>query len=144
MKKRLIRNERGAALIEAAVTIPIILLISVGILEFAMAFQTWQVLTNAAREGARVAVIEGSTETQIKDAVHNYLVIGNIEKAGVRVATVNVNPNVTFGSTSASEVSITFPYKFAALDPVIRLVSPSKDKAGALTTLGAKALMRNE
>ncbi len=56
MRTRLIKNERGAALIEAAVTIPIILLIAVGIFEFGRAYQTWQVLTNAAREGARVAV----------------------------------------------------------------------------------------
>ena len=47
---------RGAALLEAAITMPIILLISVGIFEFGRAYQTWQVLTNAAREGARLAV----------------------------------------------------------------------------------------
>ena len=48
-------NERGAALLETAVTLPIILMICVGIFEFGRAYQTWQVLTNAAREGARVA-----------------------------------------------------------------------------------------
>ena len=54
-----IRNERGAALLETAITLPIILMICVGIFEFGRAYQTWQVLTNAAREGARVAVING-------------------------------------------------------------------------------------
>jgi Flp pilus assembly protein TadG len=52
MRTTLKKNERGAALIETAITIPIILLISVGIFEFGRAYQTWQVLTNAAREGA--------------------------------------------------------------------------------------------
>ena len=52
-----IKSERGAALIEAAVTIPLILLISVAIFEFGRAFETWQIMTNAAREGARVAVL---------------------------------------------------------------------------------------
>ena len=51
------REERGAALIEAAVTIPILLLIGVGLFEFGRAYQTWQVLTNAAREGARISVL---------------------------------------------------------------------------------------
>jgi hypothetical protein len=55
--RRRFRNERGAALLEAAITIPLILLISVAIFEFGRAFQTWQVLTNAAREGARIAVM---------------------------------------------------------------------------------------
>ncbi len=42
------RSKRGAALVEAAMVIPILLLISAGIFEFGRAYQTWQVLTNAA------------------------------------------------------------------------------------------------
>ena len=54
-----VKSERGAALLEAAITIPMLLLVSVGIFEFGRAWQTWQVLTNAAREGARLAVLPG-------------------------------------------------------------------------------------
>ena len=60
MMKRF-KNQRGAALIETAITIPIILLVSVAIFEFGRAYQTWQVLTNAAREGARIAVLPFET-----------------------------------------------------------------------------------
>ena len=52
---RRLRSERGQALIEMALTLPLLLLICVGIFEFGRAYQTWEVLTNAAREGARVA-----------------------------------------------------------------------------------------
>ena len=62
MRTSFIRNERGAALLETAFTLPIILLISVGIFEFGRAYQASQVLTNAAREGARAAIIAGTTE----------------------------------------------------------------------------------
>jgi hypothetical protein len=55
---RLRRDQRGAALLEMAFTLPLLLLISVGIFEFGRAFEVWQVLTNAAREGARVAGFE--------------------------------------------------------------------------------------
>ena len=51
------RREEGAALIETAFVLPIMLLVCVGILEFGRAYQTWQVVTNASREGARVAVL---------------------------------------------------------------------------------------
>jgi Flp pilus assembly protein TadG len=51
------RSEKGTALIEAAVTIPLLVFVCVGIFEFGRAYQTWQVVTNAAREGARVAVL---------------------------------------------------------------------------------------
>src|SRR4051812_1436516 len=66
MRTKLRSNQRGAALIEAAVTLPLILLVSVAIFEFGRAYQTWQVLTNAAREGARVAVIQGTTDAQVE------------------------------------------------------------------------------
>ena len=56
-----IRNQRGAALLETAITIPLILAVCVAVFEFGRAYQTWQVLTNAAREGARVAILAEST-----------------------------------------------------------------------------------
>src|SRR4029434_1742371 len=49
-------SERGQALIEVALTLPLVLLVAVGIFEFGRAYQTWQILPNVAREGARVAV----------------------------------------------------------------------------------------
>ena len=52
-----LRSERGTAILETALTLPLLLLVSVGIFEFGRAYQTWQVITNAAREGARVAVL---------------------------------------------------------------------------------------
>ena len=63
------QGERGTALIEAAVTIPLLLLVAVGIFEFGRAYQTWQVLTNAAREGARVAVLPSGNPDAVADRV---------------------------------------------------------------------------
>ena len=57
-----IKSERGAALLEAAITLPMLLLVAVGIFEFGRAYQTWQILTNAAREGARMAVLTDADE----------------------------------------------------------------------------------
>ena len=53
------RDERGQALVEFALILPIILLLVVGMLEFARAWNLHQVMTDAAREGARRAVIGG-------------------------------------------------------------------------------------
>src|SRR5205814_7503233 len=50
-------SARGQTLLETALTLPLLLLVSISIFEFGRAYQTWQVLTNAAREGARVAVL---------------------------------------------------------------------------------------
>ena len=141
MVKRL-RNQRGAALLETAITIPLVLLVTVSIFEFGRAYQTWQVLTNAAREGARVAVIAGHSDTQVTDAARNYLKNGQLPAA--TTATITVNRIVPFGSTTASTVTVTYPFDFMVLNPVIRLVSSSSTSGQGTTNMVATATMRNE
>jgi Flp pilus assembly protein TadG len=136
------RKQRGAALVEAAITVPIILLISVGIFEFGRAYQTWQVLTNAAREGARLAIINGSTDDAVVTRVRNYMAAGQLPNAAT--ASVNVNRNVALtGSDTGSQITINYPFQFMVLNPVIRLVTPSST-TGAPITMQSSALMRNE
>lgn len=68
-------QRRGAALIEMAVCFPVFILILLGIIEFGRALMVSQMLTNAAREACRVAVMDDGTnsavETMIDDLVSN-------------------------------------------------------------------------
>ena len=138
---RRFRNQRGAALIETAITIPIILLVSVAIFEFGRAYQTWQVLTNAAREGARIAVLPDYTDTQVTTQVRNYLNGGRLTNAST--ATISVVRNVPMGATTASRVTVNYPFQFMVIGPVARLVR-SGSTMGAPLTMQSSALMRNE
>jgi hypothetical protein len=61
---------RGQALAEFALTLPILLLLVFGIIEFARLFQTWVVLQSAARAGARAASI-GMINYEIFDVAAN-------------------------------------------------------------------------
>ena len=141
MRTHLRKNERGAALIETAITIPIILLISVGIFEFGRAYQTWQVLTNAAREGARIAILAEKTDADVQSAVQNYMKNGGLPQwAG---ATVNIDRNVAMGPNTASQITVNYPFQFMVLNGVIKLVTPSS-KTGSPITMQSVALMRNE
>ncbi len=142
MRTRL-RNERGAALLETAITIPLILLISVGIFEFGRAYQVQQVLTNAVREGARAAVIEGTSDEQVSKIVTDYMTSGNVPIDSTNPPTVTVLRNEPFGGTSASKVSVTFPFKFMVIGGVVKLVNPNST-VGAPLVMKASALMRNE
>jgi Flp pilus assembly protein TadG len=140
MFKRL-RNQRGAALIETAVTIPLVLLVCVSIFEFGRAYQTWQVLTNAAREGARIAVLEGFTDAQVTDTVRNYLVGGRLTNAAG--AGITVVRNEPFGINTASRVTVNYPFQFMVLSGVADLVK-SDSSLGTSLTMQSSALMRNE
>jgi Flp pilus assembly protein TadG len=140
MFKRL-RNQRGAALIETAITIPLVLLVSVSIFEFGRAYQTWQVLTNAAREGARIAVLEQYTDAQVSDTVRTYLTDGRLTNAAG--ASITVVRNEPFGATTASRITVNYPFQFMVLNPVARLVR-NNSTAGTPLTMQSSALMRNE
>jgi Flp pilus assembly protein TadG len=140
--KRL-RNQKGAALLETAITLPLVLLVTVAIFEFGRAYQTWQVLTNAAREGARVAILSGSTDGQVTDAVVNYMKSGQLPMAGS--AAINVERAVPFGaSNTASRVTISYSFNFTVLNPVIQLVKAGSSTGAGTTTMVSTALMRNE
>jgi Flp pilus assembly protein TadG len=138
-------DQRGTALIEAAVTIPILLLIAIGIFEFGRAYQTWQILTNAAREGARIAVLPGSNDGAVQGRVTEYMQDGQLLDASDGMVSVNRAATLTVGgaSVSASEVTVNYPYHFIVLQPVAELVSPGATVGGALT-MRASATMRNE
>lgn len=137
--------ERGTALIEAALTIPILLLLTVGIFEVGRAYETWQVLSNAAREGARMAVTPNSDPDTVEALVHNYMADGQLSYEDAAAVTVNQGATIVVnGSTvGASLVTVDYPFQFIMLQPVVRLVVPGSN-AGEAITMRATALMRNE
>jgi Flp pilus assembly protein TadG len=142
MMRTRLRNERGNALIETAITVPIVLLIAVGIFEFGRAYQTQQVLTNAAREGARQAVIEGVSDATVTSIVRNYLTSGGLTAVNPVISrTISMNP--AGGCPCGSRVTINYPFSFIVLQPVARLVARNST-AGSAITMQASAIMRNE
>ena len=141
-----IRNrERGAALVEAAMTVPILLLLMVGIFEVGRAYETWQVLTNAAREGARMSVTPGSNVNTTTALVRQYMADGQLTRSAD--ADVDVDPNASLvvnGTTvGASLVTVDYPFEFIMLQPIARIVVSGTNTGEALT-MRATALMRNE
>lgn len=140
-----VKRERGAALLETALVLPMVLLVAVGIFEFGRAYQTWQVLTNAAREGARVAVLPGATAGTITARAKSYMESGQLSEAGgATVAVTAVTLDLGGGiSAAASRVTVDYPFQFIVLQPIARLVVAGST-AGAPLTMRATAVMRNE
>jgi hypothetical protein len=135
-------------MVETALTLPLLLLLSVSVYEFGRAFQHWQVLTNAAREGARIAVLPGTTDEAIQARVENYLEAGQLivpEDMAVDIVhddLISIGPDAD-DTASASTVSVNYPFEFMVLQPVMRLVA-GESEVGAPITMNATATMRNE
>ncbi|MEZ5942312.1 MAG: TadE/TadG family type IV pilus assembly protein [Planctomycetaceae bacterium] len=94
----------GAAMVETALVLPIMMMVILGIVEFGRAFMVCQLLTNAAREGGRSAVIPGSTSPQVTADIQG-LVANTV---GVDTTEVAVSILVTpyAGGNSHSDLSL--------------------------------------
>jgi Flp pilus assembly protein TadG len=145
------RQQKGAALVETAFVLPIMLLVCVGILEFGRAYQTWQVVTNAAREGARVAILPEYTDDSAIARVKTYLKNGGLPAAIVDSANTKVLITATTipidvagaNTASAARIVVEYPFEFMVLQPVAQLVV-NGSTAGAPFTMRMTSIMRNE
>ncbi len=66
-------RRRGAAIVEFAVVLPLLLLLLFGIIEFGWLFMVRQTLVNAAREGCRVAVLRTSTDADVATRIQEVM-----------------------------------------------------------------------
>lgn len=102
------RNDRrGAALVEFAMMVPIFLLFVVGSIELGRALVVQEALTNASREGARVAILDDATTSDVTSAVDSYLSAVSI--SGAATAVSPSDPGTTAAGTQVT-VAVSVPY----------------------------------
>jgi len=127
------------AMVEAVIVLPILLMLFFAIVEFGIAFGRMQVLSNAAREGARRAVVfrdpgtcnAGTVTAEVDAAVVNYA-----SSMGMTVTPGNV---VVTGACAAGPATVTVTYANAFL--FIHKFAPSVTSS---VNLVGTSTMRNE
>jgi Flp pilus assembly protein TadG len=102
-----LQNRRGASAVEFALVAPIFFLLLFSLIEYGRMVMVQQLLTNAAREGARVGVLDGSTKTKVATAVNSYLTAAGIKTAAT---TVTPDPPSSAAATSPVTVTVTVPF----------------------------------
>lgn len=127
------KHRKGAAVVEFAVVAPVLFLLIFGMIEFGRMVMVQQVLTNASREGARIAVLDGATTTDVTTAVQNYLA-----GASVSGATITVTPNPPSSAGYGEPVTVSVSVGF---DQVSWLPAPMFLSGRQLT---ATSVMRRE
>jgi Flp pilus assembly protein TadG len=110
---------RGQALVEFALVLPVMLLLVVGMLEFARAWNLHQVMTDAAREGARRAVLadDDIDRDSVRAAMWRYLAQAGYEPVYSSIMDAStITPNDSFKKTGANiTIQLSLPYRFAIL-----------------------------
>jgi Flp pilus assembly protein TadG len=129
------RKRRAAAAVEFALVAPVFFLLVFGMIEYGRMLMVQQVLTNASREGARAAVLDGATEAQVQATVTNYLTNGSITGATTTVTSPDGGlSDADFGDPIT--VTITIPFSQVSW-------LPSPMYLGA-RTMTASTVMRRE
>jgi Flp pilus assembly protein TadG len=108
MRRRTRPRRRGAAMIEFALVLPLLVTIMMGIIEFGRAMTVQTILTNAAREGARNAILAGATDTGVQTAVTTYL-----SNSGITAGSTTTITPTSNNATSGTVIHVTVSYPFS-------------------------------
>lgn len=134
---------RGQAVVEFALVLPLVLILVISVFEFARAWNIQQVLTDAAREGARVAVVgsgnmesPGAITAKVTTAIDNALAVAGIDPADAKPYRL---VNMGTGRGDPATVEIDLPYRFSFLGPLMGWTIGKSS-----LTLSTSITMRNE
>lgn len=126
-------------MVEFVIILPILLMIVFAIIEFGVLFGRWQTISNAAREGARTAIVfrtgcnSATVEAEVRARVKDYA-----SPLGITITDGDIAVTGVCGdSTTSSTVTVTFPYSFKVLPNFASSVAPTIDLVG-------NSVMRNE
>jgi len=111
MQSRLIyehRNDRsgrlrqGAAVVEMALVLPIFMMVLLGIVEYGRALMVSQLVSNASREGARRAILNGITNAEVETHIRDFLV----ESCRVNSADIDIQITIQPGTDNDDPLNI--------------------------------------
>jgi Flp pilus assembly protein TadG len=157
-------NERGQAIVELALTLPLLLLIVMGVFDFGLMFQRFEIVANAAREGARVGVLPDYTVPhQAEIHAERYLNAGGITSTAATSNSAGCNTSVVAGTICVSAVpntttipasggaaaktvdtivvTVTYDHEHVFVGPIMALFGGS---GSGSTRLKAVSIMRKE
>ena len=119
-------SQRGAALVEFAIVVPLLLVICFGIIEFSVLLYDKAMLTNASREGARAGIVfiptrtQAAVETSVVNAVSQYCANNLISlgsNSNVQLPSFSATPQTLTweGGNSGDSLTVTVKYQFSFL-----------------------------
>lgn len=135
--RRARNTELGQSLVEFSLVLPLLLLLLFAIVDFGRAFYAWNTLSNASREGARVAAV-GADNSEINTAVNSAM--GGLTTTSPTLTRTYTNVGEEKGET----VTIQLNYQFQYVTPITGLLELLGADGIANPTLTSTSAMRLE
>lgn len=102
---RQLLGERGAAAVEFALVVPVLLVLVFGIVEYSRAFNAQSALSDAAREGARTMALTNDVG-QARSAARNAAL-----PLAVPANSISVTPTSCTGASATQQVTVTITFR---------------------------------
>jgi Flp pilus assembly protein TadG len=97
-----------------AVVVPVFFLLIFGLMEFGRMIMVQQALTNAAREGCRMAVLSTTIdETDVETTIRSYLQASVANAGNIGAFRVAISPESFTGIESGTEIAATIEVNFS-------------------------------
>jgi len=125
-------GQRAQGIVELALTLPALLMLVMGIIDFGLALRSYVVVTNASREGARYAIVCPATDDLIRAKVVDSA--GSIVKQNSDVSVTWQNQG-TSRCTSGQPVEVRTFSDYTYVTPILKAFLPNPLRVTSKTTM---------
>lgn len=121
-----VQKRRGIAAVEMALVASLLFLLLIGLIDYGFIFLKAQQITQAARAGARAAVLPDATTASVNAAID-----AAMADAGIATYTPSITPGIAVSPGTAVKVSLTVPTAQLALIDTAFIPVPANLTAAA-------------
>ena len=139
-QKKIIKEQKGAALVEFGLVLFIVVVLSFIVCEGGLVLYNKNVITNAAREGARAGIVRGDdalSDAEVRNIVINYCNQRLMDFSGSSVTAGDIAMTDRTSSVFGDDFKVSVTYDYGLLVPGLL-------KFGSTILIHAETLMKME
>ena len=130
-----LEKRSGQAALEFLVVLPVLALLTFGIIEMGAAWRTHHVVAHTAREGARLTILPGAIENEVRAEMADRLTQGGLDPANATIEFLC--EGACFAANRAQgapiEARVSYPHAFRLLGPIANYLGGDGSAYGSVT-----------
>ena len=137
-------GQSGQTLVEFSLILPIFLLLLFALVDFGRGFYTWQVVTNAAREGARAAAVQSDSATVDQKLYGSFCTAWPTASSCALDTTKITVTKTNIQGPRGAQATVAVHYNFSFVTPIGPLLALVGGSSVSAPTISATTSMRLE
>jgi len=133
MVRRLKKYRRGAALVEMAIVMLLLLMLTMGAIKYGWLFLKAQEITNATRQGARLAALPNVSTTDVETVIGNLMTTAGMGASGYSVTFTS--GDLSSAGLDADTITVRITVPRANIDLIDIALLPAPANLGAEVTM---------